>query len=182
MTGSLDLTAAARLARDQPERTRWLAEMQDPAGMAPGSSRSAHARVFRFVEALRRVGYTVVESASGPRGGRRFRLDAFAGARAGRIYRLQEHRGCFWNHGKDDCDCFDALDDAQLERLAAWHRRLRKTWGRVHRTNELVPLLLQYDAETVRVATDLYVESASVRAPLTSLEDMLAAVHVAMEA
>lgn len=149
--------------------------------MAPGSSRSAHARAFRFAEALRRAGYTVSVSASGPRGGRRFKLDAFVGSRAGRVYRLKEDRSCSWEHRQVQCDCFDQVDDTQIERLARWHRRLRSTWGRVHGTNDLVPLLLQYDDKTVRVATELYVDSAGHRAPHLSLEEMLTAVQVAME-
>jgi len=171
-----DLRAAEKLARD-PERRRWLVEMQEPEGMAPGANSRAHARAFRFAEALKKAGYQVTDAPLGPRGGRRFTLDAYAGPRAGHIYRLQQLHSCFTRSEGPDCRCFEDLTDGQIQRVLGLHRSLRGTWGKIHGTDELAGLVRRHDADSLRTAVELYVSTNHRGRESSSLEEIAAAVQ-----
>lgn len=155
----MDLTAALAVAGGSWERQHWLEEMLLPGGMSPGSSSRAHARAFRFAEALMKRGYVVAEGPFGPRGGRRFTLDGYEGARAGVIYRLKGDRACYRAHPTVDCGCFDDLSDGQLKLLGTLHRRIRRAASVSYGSDLLADVVREHDEVTVRLAVDLFVTS-----------------------
>ncbi|KRF29467.1 hypothetical protein [Phycicoccus sp. Soil802] len=173
------LSAALKVIGNHAERQGWLEDMQRPAGMAPGSTARAHARAFRFADALRRVGYQITEAPLGPRGGRRFTLDRYDGPRAGQIFRLKELRSCGMRHLPDECDCFDGLTDDEIQVVRRLHRSLAKTWGRCYGTDTLAHIVQRYDAQTVTDAVYIYIEGNKARASGTTLEELLEAVKAA---
>lgn len=154
----IDLSRAEKVVGSNTERQRWLEEMLVPGGMSPGSSSRAHARAFRFAEALMKAGYLVTEAPLGPRGGRRFTLDSYQGPRAGTIYRLKCHRSCSFDHSKADCGCFDDLSDSQLNDVAALHRKIMSGTGVRYGTDRLAANFRTHDEHTVRAAVALYLE------------------------
>lgn len=147
--------------------------------MAPGSSARAHARAFRFADALRRVGYRVTEAPSGPRGGRRFSLDGYDGSRTGEIFRLKENRSCSKTHSLAHCDCFDGVSDDDLDFVKRLFRALAKTWGLRYGTDTLAHLVVRYDADVLADAVRIYVQNNSSRAGGATLEELLEAVKAA---
>lgn len=175
----IDLSAALKVIGDHAERRGWLEAMQRPTGMAPGSNARAHARAFRFADALRRVGYQITEAPLGPRGGRRFTLDRYDGPRAGQIFRLKELRLCGMRHLPAECDCFDGLTDDEIQVVRRLHRSLAKTWGRCYGTDTLARIVERYDAQTITDAVYIYIEGNKARASGTTLEELLEAVKAA---
>lgn len=151
----IDLTAAEMVIKSDLERQYWLTQMLEPGGMAPGSSSRAHARAFRFAEALMKAGYVVGVKPLGPRGGRRFTLDSYEGRRAGLLYQLQMHRGCQSEHSVEECGCFEDLSDEQLRLVRALYRRLRATMGSYYETDRIAETVRRYGEDTTRRAVDL---------------------------
>lgn len=156
----IDLTAAAKVVGDSQERALWLEAMLQPGGMSPGASSRAHARAFRFAGALMRAGYLVTEGPFGPRGGRRFTLDSYAGVRAGLVYRLKGYRGCSFEHTLADCDCFDALTEKQLKLVTTLRRKVNSVRGTLYGTDRIAALIVQHEEQTLRNAIALYVEAS----------------------
>lgn len=175
----IDLAPAMKVVGDHAERRRWLSDMLEQGGMAPGSSARAHARAFRFADALRRVGYRVTEAPSGPRGGRRFTLDGYDGPRAGEIFRLKENRSCSGTHSLAECDCFDGLTDHDLKLVRRLFRTLAKTWGRLYETDTLAHFVARYDADVIEDAVRIYAQNNSAGASGATLEELLRAVEAA---
>lgn len=175
----IDLAPALKVVGDNAERQRWLSEMLQQGGMAPGSSARAHARAFRFADALRRVGYRVTEAPSGPRGGRRFSLGGYDGSRAGEIFRLKENRSCSGTHSLAECDCFDGLSDHDLRLVKLLYRTLARTWGLRYDTDTLAHLVVRYDADVLADAVRIYVQNTSASGSSATLEELLEAVTAA---
>jgi hypothetical protein len=170
----IDLTAAFKIVGNDDERGRWLQAMLNSEGMSPGSSSRAHARAFRFAEALMRAGYQVTEAPLGPRGGRRFTLDGYDGERAGMIYRLQRDRSCAFTHSREVCACFDDLEDDQLKLVTTLRRKLHRTYGKIYSTNDIADLIRQHDERELRTAISLYLETNGLHhAGGPKLEDYL---------
>jgi hypothetical protein len=167
----MDLTAALHVAGGSWERQQWLKEMLLPGGMSPGSSSRAHARAFRFAEALMKCGYVVTEGPFGPRGGRRFTLDGYGGERAGVIYRLKGDRSCYRAHPTMDCGCFDDLSDDQLKLLGTLNRKIRRTTAVSYGTDRLAGVVRDHDEPTVRLAVDLFMTSRAGVWPHLTVED-----------
>lgn len=169
----IDLSAAAKVVGESLERKHWLSEMMQPGGMSPGSSTRAHARAFRFAEALMKAGYRVTEAPLGPRGGRRFVLDGYDGPRAGLVYRLRGGRACWFEHTTGTCDCFDELSDGELRLVTALHRKANRGWGLRYGTDRIARLLRDNDEAALRCAVDLYASANRIESGGPTIEEYL---------
>jgi hypothetical protein len=132
-----------------------LEALLSPEGL-PRGYRAQHFRVQRFLDALRRVGYIVEERPLGPRGGMRWVLESYGGARQGLLFRLGAGGWCFACCVRP-CTQLNGLSDDDLVRLERWTKWIEKDCGVILGAHFLATVVSSFDDETLSIAVKLYV-------------------------